>query len=439
MKGFLSFSVFGLLACLTVTNPFWGCINYIYMYHVNPSRLSNMFPGVSFITIIMILFIISFVMNPTKLSSIRVRHYYQLILSVAILLLCFLCSFFALENKEVALNDSIEFSKILLSAYFILKVISNEKQLNIFLTFLTVLITYVAFMRYFGKPLGLIGSPSQIVTMAGLEIAIHSELAIFIAVSFVFFYQRKSLKEKAFFFCLLVFQINFMFVGYRRTPILALGLIVFFFILTGKPSKIIRNIIVCVLLIGVITILADKKAIQRSNSTFNRIETNEKIDSRFYIWEGAAITISEYPLGIGLGNFFYHSKYVVDPDFSAGTLHGKKVNGIVTHNTYLQVLTELGVVGLLLYLGIIFFTWITLRKMRKKYHSLPEGIDNRIYLWAWGLEIGLLALCGDMAFRNRFDFEPFWWVVVLSAILSHFDKQRLSNNELSEEVFLYEQ
>jgi len=425
MKGIVLFSLFGLLSCLTIVNPFWGAINYIYMYHVNPSRLTGMFAGQSFITIITLLLGLGIAVNLNKISSIRLWEHAQLILTIILLMLSYILSFSALYTPETALKNTNEFGKILLTTYLMLKVIRTEKQLHLFLTGLTSLIGYVAFMRYFGPKLGLIGGPEQVVTMAGLSISIHSELAVFIGVSLVCLVSAKNIKERIFFLGLLVFQVNFMFVGYRRTPVLDLMLIVFFYVITGKPSKILRNVIICCLFVVMALGVADKKALMRTDETLSRVENEETADSRVFVWSGALKTVSDYPLGIGLGNFFHHSKYVIPREYIMGNLRGKSVEGIVTHNTYLQVLTELGFTGIALYLGIIFFTWRALNRLRKKFHASDVKSDNRIYLWGWGLEIGFLALCGDIFLRNRFDFEPFWWVVALSAALTHFDRQRM--------------
>ena len=96
------------------------------------------------------------------------------------------------------------------------------------------------------------------------------------------------------------------------------------------------------------------------------IDTNSaQIDAsargRLLAWEAALSMASDYPLGVGEGNF---KKYIGQ--------YNPEMIGRDTHNTFLRCLAELGVQGafvLLLLIGNAF--WILFR-LKKKIQDLPQ-------------------------------------------------------------------
>lgn len=107
---------------------------------------------------------------------------------------------------------------------------------------------------------------------------------------------------------------------------------------------------------------------------FNRLETiwNYKEDVSAYgrpeLWKLGIEFIKERPLfGIGLGNFEY-----LAPNSA--------------HNSYIQIASELGIVGFLIWMVFLFTGWMNL-------FLLKRGMEKRgfIFYASMGIEIGLIA------------------------------------------------
>jgi hypothetical protein len=98
----------------------------------------------------------------------------------------------------------------------------------------------------------------------------------------------------------------------------------------------------------------------------------------------------QHPLGVGLNGFAVYS-----PDFS-------------THNTYLQVLTELGLVGLLVTVGAVLYSLRVARPTRT-----PSGFVAFLVVGA----ISVSAMGHDMLLR--FEFEFVMYLLVAFAIMEH--------------------
>lgn len=113
-----------------------------------------------------------------------------------------------------------------------------------------------------------------------------------------------------------------------------------------------------------------------------------------------------FVLGIGVGNFKWMIEQYVDPAFAE--------LAAVAHNTFLEVACELGVVGLLLLLTLIFFTFRTLRRVRI---AAARGRDPLLHLVARGVEAGLAGACVAMFFVSALHSRLFWFLVILTMCL----------------------
>ena len=89
-------------------------------------------------------------------------------------------------------------------------------------------------------------------------------------------------------------------------------------------------------------------------TTLSQIESEETWNGRWSSWQGALDVIASHPiLGVGAGNFaeatLEHSEQVFKGAVDAGEPTS------VAHDIYLGIASELGLVGLTLFLGVLFF------------------------------------------------------------------------------------
>jgi O-antigen ligase len=94
--------------------------------------------------------------------------------------------------------------------------------------------------------------------------------------------------------------------------------------------------------------------------------------------------IADEPVtGVGLGAYpEVHYRYALRPVFNP-TAQGKRD----THSTYLKIFAETGVVGLILFLGLVGFTLFDAERTRRRMQTLdPSGAKQLYYM-----ELGMIA------------------------------------------------
>jgi len=93
-------------------------------------------------------------------------------------------------------------------------------------------------------------------------------------------------------------------------------------------------------------------------ATLSQVQSEETWNGRWSLWEGGVAVFASHPiLGVGEGNFseaaMEHSETV-----QAHSARKDKVAGIA-HNMLLSVASQLGLVGLILFLGVLYFAFRT--------------------------------------------------------------------------------
>jgi O-antigen ligase len=131
-------------------------------------------------------------------------------------------------------------------------------------------------------------------------------------------------------------------------------------------------------------------------------------------WRVALRMFDNHPLtGVGLGNFT-----VVEPSYAAQTLNLNRVGLIVnqphrTHNTYLEVAAELGLVGLLLFLLVI---GAAIRSASRGLVQLTRTADSLEFA-ARGLLVGAIGMFSAYLFISAQWEKQIWLVFALLAAI----------------------
>jgi O-antigen ligase len=96
-------------------------------------------------------------------------------------------------------------------------------------------------------------------------------------------------------------------------------------------------------------------------TTLSQVESEDTWNGRWSIWQGAFDVFASHPVsGVGAGNYaeaaLDYSETVQAHSARKAVEKGGELSG-VTHNVFLGVASELGLVGLALFLGILFFAF----------------------------------------------------------------------------------
>ncbi len=189
----------------------------------------------------------------------------------------------------------------------------------------------------------------------------------------IYLFPVSSRFSKAALILLLLFAFNIILHTGSRTGYVALLIALFYIIFKSKRKAIS---IIIVLLISILSFtFIDNQYKERFSSIFTgkEIEGNS-MGKRKQILVDAIEIFSENPLGIGVGAFPFVRK--------------EKFGRVQdTHNLYLEVATNIGIQGLLIFLFFVYKILLTLKKIktyakekRKKILALKErGSQNKDY------------------------------------------------------------
>lgn len=146
--------------------------------------------------------------------------------------------------------------------------------------------------------------------------------------------------------------------------------------------------------------------------TTSRAGASGASSGRLDEWRVALRIFSGHPVGgVGLGNY-----QVVEPSYATQTLNLTTVRQIVTvplvvHNTYLQFLAELGIVGLALFLTVLV---IPLRLTSRALSRVDRPFDE-FEAQARGLLAGVIGLLTAYVFLSGEFEKPLWLLLALLA------------------------
>lgn len=138
--------------------------------------------------------------------------------------------------------------------------------------------------------------------------------------------------------------------------------------------------------------------------TLLQYSNQETWSGRWDIWRGALKVVISHPfLGVGTGNFPYaavdYSQYVM-------RLSAQGEQGGVAHNVLLSVASELGLIGLALFLGILFFAFRSLFLITQR-----STLGTGVFLGLVAFTIAGMAL--------TWEDEKIGWVLLGSVLSLH--------------------
>jgi len=241
--------------------------------------------------------------------------------------------------------------------------------------------------------------------------------------------KETSAKEKGFFTAVIILGVPVLLMTAVRGAILSffgsLFLMVLFFIFFSRSRKIKIYLFVLLLVFVVLVIFIWLNRTQswvRNVSWLSRVTDisvdTSTIQTRLWSWDSAIKGWKERPIfGWGSENFtFLHAKYF-DPRHFAGL--GSETIWDRAHNVILEMLSTMGVAGLLSYLSIfgVIFYYLIKRFREKNLDQLTLGV----------LSAMLVAYFG----QNLFIFDTFANYFLFFLVLGYINFLGTKNNDLN--------
>ena len=206
--------------------------------------------------------------------------------------------------------------------------------------------------------------------------------------------------------------------------VVVLGLLFVF----SRPERLFRSrqekaIALFVVLLGMIAFFSRpyvrEEVVSRAETIYAPQTKDDASGSgRTNLWKAAARTAAEHPAtGIGYGGFGAISQELlydtpgVDLDVQQIREEG---DYFVAHNSYLGTVAELGFIGLLLYLGVMVATALSLRRTTQRATAAGAPFIGRV---SHALLLGLVSWAVTSFFLSGETSRMFWIIIGLSLAL----------------------
>jgi O-antigen ligase len=159
-----------------------------------------------------------------------------------------------------------------------------------------------------------------------------------------------------------------------------------------------------------------------SAEAMERLMNPGRGSGRADVWSVATGVIADHPIvGVGTGNL-----PVVAPQYASETINLPDVRFVVdtpkdAHNTYLGVLAELGVVGLVAF-GLVVVSALVLARRSTK--AFARAGDPELELLSRALFVALVGMLGHFVFLSGQYEKQFWLLIGLAVALQALSRRR---------------
>lgn len=195
-------------------------------------------------------------------------------------------------------------------------------------------------------------------------------------------------------------------------------------------SKHRTKAIVAALVLAVVGVSMMPADMRERFASIADFKNDGSANARFRSWAVAVRMATANPLlGVGLSNFRgSYLKYQPNP--TAQELAGEDI--YVAHNSYLQIWAETGTISLLLYLGLILSSFVTVWRVRAKARLRYQS--SWIINYATMFESSLVAFMIGSTFLNRAHFDLFYHWVAVIMLFGVFAEQQMREDDRHPEL-----
>lgn len=210
--------------------------------------------------------------------------------------------------------------------------------------------------------------------------------------------------------------------------LILLALVPFHVVFRTRRHKAIALLVVA-LGVAAMSVRYSSDLTERVQATFSEANPGARSGSgRIYLWLAARTAIEEHPwLGLGYGGFKPASNELLlntpGVDLSRYSL---KEGGQPAHSTYLGSFAELGIVGLVLYLGLLISTGRTLRRAAMRGRKAGAFFAGSV---AGALLLGLVTWAVISAFLSAETARAFWIIFGITLALPRLISSESASGE----------
>lgn len=390
---------------------------YQAIYFFNPEKRwwGNLIPDISYSFFIVLFMAFLVVINNKMTKHNKISSVPPLKWAIVVMITYTISYFYAIA-PEFHYLFMVYFIKLIIIMCLAFKLISSVKDFLYVLNGYIFAAWYVSFYVFqIGRNsgnrvegVGLVDSPDA----NGLAAAIAPALVI----TLYSFWTSKKYIWKAAYAIAGIFIANAIVLINSRGAFLAAAVSIIFFMYYMYTSSFQRKnqkkIAVFITLAGLsgAAYLADEDFINRVTGITEEVDKAEEQESgatRMIFWKAAWDMTKDHPYGNGYRGFNYLSPLYIPEGIDTGGNRSRSV-----HSTWFETLTEVGYLGLLFFILMLWSAWKHLNKVRT-YLRDNQLVDE--YFRIIALQGSLLAFIVAMTFLNRMRAEVLYWLIMFSA------------------------
>lgn len=428
IKGLVFIILFFCCVAGALVAPHLGIYGYIFDYCISPKNQwwGGVFyrMGIRFSFYIAIATLIGMYLQRKKLEFGNKQFYFQEKLLIFLTFLIWISYYLGPETVGRYANvdhPAIKFIKVAIFLLMMTHLITNLKKLN-GLFFVLSTTTLMLGFKAWSVPYGAFVS-GRLERIGGPDFAEANFLAAFMAAMLpiigVQFLKSKIWHLKVYYFICGAFAANTLSLCRSRGSFvgLAVGAIAACFF----APKRIRGRIIVLMFIGLLGLVyvSDEYFVERILSiSLEHSEMDASSAKRIDFWKAGLKIIKDNPLGIGPGNWFQKIG-----------LYLPESEGRDTHNTYIRCAAEQGLLGIFLFLWILWQAYRNLISVYNDSHDLLSGNADEYNYYFFSIFVSLVIIltCGITITMIYTEF--FWIFLMLPVCLKRiFDNDELSNS-----------
>jgi hypothetical protein len=415
----LFLSVFLVLAGLSlVKNPAFSFALYEIVYYFYPQGKwwGGSVPDVSYSYITVVIMAAAFVVS--RRSKLLIQNKFFLPPQnrfIILILILFLVStiFSPYPSRHLMFLEN--FLKLVITYFIAYKLIDDIKKLDIAIwghLFGAWYFSFIIFQtgRNSGdrvEGIGTVDSPDA----NGLASILVPSLVF----SFHYFLFVRPLKYKFLFVVAGVFIANALILVNSRGAFLGAAASVLyyaFYLYKSKNKFKHQNLVITIILLTALTgalELMDQSFKGRVTSIFSgeRTEEVETERTRTFFWLATLEMAKDYPLGTGIYGFIYYSPNYIPENIDTGATRNRAV-----HSTWFEALSEIGYLGLLSLILMVFYSHRTIAKCRMIHSKSLSPSDNYRLV---AIQAALFGFVITMTFLDRLRTDMLYWCILYTA------------------------
>ncbi len=402
---------------LTFYNPVYGVATYIFEWHNHPPYWwwGDDLPMLRWSFSVALITLMSVIINKKRLKPLESIEFTPLIW----LLLFVVNSYFVSFSHAVLPKDSIALSldwlKLCVNFFLMVYIIRRPKDYHL------VILVLILCVANFGRVAFDVGSNRDLGIMApnatgGNAVAAHV-VTVMPFIGMMFLLASKKW-EKAIAVITLPFALNLIILENSRGAFLGLAVLAPLAIIWLKGKLRVQVIAGLIAALLVFFYLAPEEFWNRM-STMEEYEQESSAMSRIYLWQGGVAMMMDNPMGVG-GEGFVPLSFQYVPELTSQMLDK---GGKTVHNTFLNVGTEWGFIGLFLYLGFIIHIWIITMRIKRDGKSHPDLMYY--YYQAITIQMALIGAMVAGFFIDSQMSEVIFWVSAFALIIRNMQKSEI--------------